>query len=62
MPVLIYLAIWVFAIIGYICNIVGLINCDFKPSYKAEIIRSVGIVAPPVGAVVGYMQIKDIKE
>jgi len=41
--------------VGYIANIVKLSDCDFKAPYKAEIIRGVGIVIPPVGYVVGFI-------
>ena len=43
---------------GWIKNIVKLTRCDFEAPYKAEIIRVVGIV-PPVGAVVGWLNIDD---
>lgn len=43
--------------IGYILNIYKLVKCDFEPSYKAEIIRGVGAIAPPVGVIVGYIDI-----
>ena len=46
-------------IVGYIMNIVALCNCDFEPNYKAEVIRSIGIVVPPVGAVAGWIHIED---
>jgi hypothetical protein len=50
----------VFAIaLGYISNIVKLTQCDFEPSYKAEICRGVGIFIPPVGIIEGYLTIKD---
>lgn len=40
---------------GYIHNIYMLCNDDFKAPYKAEIIRGVGIVVPPVGWIAGYV-------
>ena len=46
------------AFAGYVSNIVKLAQCDFKAPYKAEVIRIVGIF-PPVGAIVGYINIKD---
>lgn len=45
-------------IAGWGINIVKLTRCDFQPPYKAEIIRSVGLV-PIVGAVVGWIDIED---
>lgn len=44
---------------GYIMNIVKLTECDFEPIGKAEILRVTGILVPPVGAVMGYLGIKD---
>lgn len=46
---------------GYVSNIVKLTKCDFKPSYKAEVLRGVGIVVPPVGIIEGYLSISDGK-
>lgn len=43
--------------IGWILNIVKLTKCDFEPSYKAEIIRIIGIPVSPVGMIAGYMDI-----
>lgn len=46
-------------LLGYVANIVALCHCDFEPSYKAETIRTVGIVIPVVGMVTGYIDIED---
>lgn len=43
-------------LIGWVKNIIKLTECDFEPSYKAEIIRIVGIF-PPVGGIVGWMDV-----
>lgn len=51
--------IMVAPILGYGLNVVKLIDCDFKPSYKAEAIRTVGVFIPFVGMVAGYMDIED---
>jgi hypothetical protein len=45
--------------IGYVVNIVKLTKTDFKPPYKAEILRGVGIIVPPVGGIEGWLKIKD---
>ena len=42
---------------GYISNIVKLCGCDFATPYKAEVIRIAGIVVPPVGVIVGYLNL-----
>ena len=39
---------------GWVQCVVKFIQCDFEPSYKAEVIYGVGI-ATPVGGVVGWM-------
>ena len=53
------LAIWGAFIIGWIMNIYKFSQCDFDTPLKAEVIRGIGIVAPPVGAIIGYMDIED---
>jgi len=45
--------------VGYILNIVKLCQCDFEAPIKAEIIRGIGIIAPPVGMVAGWCTIED---
>lgn len=44
-------------VFGYFANIYKLTKCDFEPSYKAEVIRGIGIVVPPVGIVTGYLNL-----
>lgn len=43
---------------GWVKNIIKLTELDFEAPYKAEVIRVVGIF-PPVGMIVGYMDIED---
>lgn len=43
---------------GYVKNIVKLTQCDFQAPYKAEIIRTAGLL-PPIGIVVGWLEIED---
>lgn len=50
---------YILAVWGYIANIYKLTDCDFDKPYKAEVIRVVGIVVPPVGCVTGFMHIDD---
>lgn len=47
--------IYLVLLIGWIINIIKFCQCDFKESYKAEIIRGVGIVTFFPGAVMGYI-------
>ena len=56
---LIVLGVALVCLFGWGANIVKLVKCDFEPSYKAECIRTIGIVVPIVGAVTGYMDIED---
>ena len=44
---------------GWFMNIVKLVNLDFEPNYKAEIIRSVGITVVPVGMISGWVTIEE---
>jgi len=53
------LAIWGAFITGWIMNIYKFSQCDFDTPLRAEVIRGIGIVAPPFGAIIGYMDIED---
>jgi len=57
----IILVLLVAGAIGWCMNIYKLVNCDFESPYKAEFIRAVGLM-PPVGAVVGWVDIEDGKK
>lgn len=56
---LVFILVIVLGGISYVTNIVKLAGLDFEPSYKAEVIRTVGVFVPPVGVIVGYMKIED---
>lgn len=43
----------------WVTNIVKLTQLDFEAPYKAEVIRSIGVVIVPVGAVLGLVDIAD---
>ena len=43
----------------WVTNIVRLTQLDFEAPYKAEVIRSIGVVIVPVGAVLGLVDIAD---
>lgn len=45
--------------VGYVKNIIKLVNCDFKYPYKAEAVYGVGTFIPVVGAVTGYITVED---
>lgn len=51
--------ILVAGVVGWVKNIIELTECDFKAPYKCEVIRAVGVMVPPVGAVVGFITIED---
>ncbi len=44
---------------GYVNNMVQLYHCDFKPSYKAEVTRTIGVFIAPIGIVIGYIDLDD---
>jgi hypothetical protein len=49
--------IWLIIIFGWFRNIYKLTQCDFDVPLKTEVIRSVGIIVFPLGAIFGYMDI-----
>jgi hypothetical protein len=46
-------------VLGWFVNIYRFFNCDFDTPLKEEVIRAVGIFVPPVGGVIGYIDIDD---
>lgn len=46
-------------ILGWFVNIYKFFQCDFDTPLKEEVIRGVGIFVPPVGGVIGYVNIED---
>ena len=57
--VLIWISVIVVGTVGWGKNVYKLCHCDFEASYKAEVIRGVGVIVPVVGAVTGYCTIED---
>jgi len=53
------IVIFVLAVTGWIANLYKFCCCDFAPSYKAEVVRGVGIFMAPMGVVAGYLSIED---
>jgi len=51
--IIVYFAIVVLLTVGYVKDIVKFCQCDFKPSYKAEVVYGVGIVTG-LGCVFGW--------
>lgn len=48
--------------VGWVLNLIHLVGSDFKAPYKNEIVRTIGVVVPPVGMVAGYVHINDQPE
>lgn len=57
--ILVIVALIVVGIIGYTKNIVKLLDADFQAPYKAEVVRTAGVIVPLVGVVEGFMTIED---
>ena len=51
---LIIIAIWIAAIYGWIANIVDIIHTVSDPITAMFILRCFGIIAAPLGAILGY--------
>ena len=51
--------VMVIGLVGYAAKIAKFCHCDFKAPVKAEVCRGIGILMPPVGAVEGFITIKD---
>lgn len=47
------------SVYGWGKNIYLLIDSNFEKPYKNEIIRAAGLVFPPIGAMAGFIDIKD---
>lgn len=52
--VVIILAIWVLAVIGWVHNIIDVVHMVNDPITGMFILRCVGIIVAPVGAVLGW--------
>jgi hypothetical protein len=55
LEVIVFLFI-VFGLTGWSVNLAKLVNCDFKTPYKAEVIRTIGLI-PPIGMIVGWIDL-----
>lgn len=52
---LLTIQILVFALWGWCANIAKLSHDSFEAPYNAEVIRGLGVIVAPVGAVTGYI-------
>lgn len=59
MKAVILYSVIILAVIGWGMNVYKFATANFEPSYKNEVIRGVGIFIPPVGAICGYIDIRD---
>jgi hypothetical protein len=46
--------------LGYVFNLIKLTQCDFETPYKVEILRGIGVVVPPIGAIEGFIYMSDV--
>lgn len=58
LAVIIYIAIFIAALVGEVKCIIKFVRCDFNAPYKKEIIYGVG-VCTGAGAVIGYLNINE---
>lgn len=56
--ILVYFAVLLLGVVGWVKDVVKLVHTDFKSPYKAEVIYGVGAVSP-LGAITGWINIKD---
>lgn len=45
----VWLIFWLVIIVSWVSNFVKLLDCDFEPSYKGEIIHAIGLA--PIASV-----------
>lgn len=43
--------VYVVFILAWIINLVKLFNCDFEPSYKEEIVHTIGVIFGPTSII-----------
>ena len=43
---LLFVMIWITVTVSWFINAYKLIQCDFEPSYKSEIIHAIGLLGP----------------
>jgi len=49
-----YLLTMLGLIIGWVMNIVALVQCDFAAPWKEEALRIIGLIVAPLGGVFGW--------
>lgn len=51
----VYILVWITAIIGWILNIIKFVGMDFTHVEPMLVLRGIGIIMAPLGAVLGFM-------
>ena len=51
------LTVYALVAYGFFANIYKLTQNDFEAPVKEEVIRTVGILVPPMGVVLGYLEL-----
>ena len=54
--IIVYILCIIMIATGWGINLYKLTQCDFESPYKAEVIRTIGII-PPIGAIVGWIDL-----
>ena len=44
--------------VGWVKNLIKLVNCDFAAPYKCEVVRALGLM-PPIGAITGWLDVSN---
>ena len=52
----------VLLVIGWVMNGHKLVNADFKAPYKEEIVRTIGVIVPLAGGLLGWINIEENKQ
>lgn len=55
--IVVWAIVVVLGVFGYVRNVLKLTQCDFASPYKCEALHGAGLVAPPLGAVMGFVEV-----
>jgi len=51
----IFLLVWLVSIIGWVLNIVKIVDANFDPITGMVVLRCIGVFVAPLGAVLGFL-------
>jgi len=51
---MLYLIVGLAGVVGWVMNIVDIVNSDFSSITGMLVVRIIGVFVPPLGAVLGY--------